>query len=73
MIKDNSRAFYKALVSHYEAERDEAVAILEVYFNNSIGIGEHSNILDELKKWVTKLSDAREALDVLEKNFSKFK
>ena len=73
MIKDNSHVLYKALVSHYRAQRDEAVATLEVYFSNSIGIGEHSNILDELKKWVTKLSEAREALDVLEKNFGKFK
>jgi hypothetical protein len=71
MTINNSRALYKALISHYEAQRDEAVATLEVYFNNSIGIGEHSNILNELKKWTTKLSEAQEALDALKKNFGK--
>ena len=71
-MNNNSHVLYKALISHYKAQRDEAIATLEVYFNNSIGIGEHSNILDELKKWTIKLSEAQEALDALEKNFGKF-
>ncbi len=73
MSSNNSRILYKALMSHYKAQRDEAIATLEVYFNNSIGIGEHSNILDELKKWTIKLSEAQEAVDALERNFGKFK
>ena len=35
----------RAALSQYEAQRDEALAVLEVYFNNSVGIGEHSNLL----------------------------
>jgi len=27
----------KATLSHYEAQRDEALAVLEVYINNSVG------------------------------------
>jgi CHASE3 domain sensor protein len=64
-----SKLLYKALLSHYKAQKDEARAILEVYFNSSVGIGEHSNLLDELKKWTSKLTETEEALDSLKKNF----
>ena len=42
---------------------------MEVYFNNAVGIGEHSSILNELKKWTSKLTEAEEAIDSLQKNF----
>tara|TARA_Y100000310_G_scaffold333044_1_gene409788 strand:+ start:295 stop:552 length:258 start_codon:yes stop_codon:yes gene_type:complete len=66
---NNSKLLYKALISHYKAQKDEARAILEVYFKNSVGIGEHSNLLNELKEWTSKLTEAEEALDSLQKNF----
>ena len=64
-----SQSLYKALISAYKAQKDEARAIMEVYFNNPVGIGEHSKILDELKEWTCKLSEAEEALEVLDKHF----
>ena len=60
----------EALVSHYKAQKDEALAILDLYLNKPVGIGDHSNILDELKNWTTKLSEAQENLLVLEKYFT---
>jgi len=62
-------SLYGALMAHYEAQRAEARAILEVYFNNSVGIGEHSNILEEMKEWTAKLAAAEEAMTTLERNF----
>ena len=41
----------KAALTNYEAQRDEALAVLEVYLNNSVGIGEHSGLIDEVKTW----------------------
>ena len=61
--------FYKALKKHYQAQKEEALATLELYFTNSIGIGEHSNILSEFKDWTHKLCEADEALEVLEKYY----
>jgi len=69
-MNNNSIHLYKALESYYKAQRDEALAIMEVYFSNSVGIGEHSNLLNELKEWTCKLSEAEEALEALEKNFA---
>ena len=60
----------EALTSHYKAQKNEALAILDLYLNKPVGIGDHSNILDELKNWTTKLSEAQENLLVLEKYFT---
>ena len=61
--------FYKALKSHYQAQKEASLATLDLYFTNSVGIGEHSNILNEFKEWTHKLCEAEEALEVLEKYF----
>ena len=61
--------FYKAAISHWEAKRDEAIATLELYFQKSVGIGEHSKILEEINQWTSQLSEAEENLLVLEKYF----
>ena len=61
--------FYKALKQHYLAQKDEALATLDLYFTKTVGIGEHSNILNEFKEWTHKLCEADEALEVLEKYF----
>ena len=37
--------FYTAAVSHWKSQRDEALATLELYFQKSVGIGEHSKRL----------------------------
>ena len=59
----------KAALSHYEAQRDEALAVLEVYFNNSVGIGEHSNLLKEILEWTEKLTEAEENISTLKTHF----
>jgi|TARA_R100000742_G_C4261526_1_gene79314 hypothetical protein len=61
--------FYKAAVSHWTAQKDEAIATLELYFQKSVGIGEHSKILIEINEWTSKLSEAEENLQVLETYF----
>ena len=55
----------KAAISRYEAQRDEAKAHLHILFQNSVGIGEHTDILAEIDKWVNSLSDANENLETL--------
>jgi hypothetical protein len=59
--------FLKALVDHYNSKISEAVATLNLYLNNSVGIGEHSDILEELKKYVDILDDADSKLSTLQK------
>ena len=55
----------KAALSHHEAQRDEALAVLDIYFNKSVGIGEHSNLLKEILEWTQKLTEAEENISTL--------
>ena len=48
----------RALIRKYEFERDEAIANLQVYFENGVGVGEHHNVIDSMDELVTKLTDA---------------
>ena len=59
------KILHKALVSKYKAQRDEALATLEVYYNNPVGIGEHPQVVEEMSKQVEKLSNAEDCLDRL--------
>ena len=60
---------YKALAKKYEAQIAAAYATLIIYFDNSVGIGEHTDLLSEVKKWTESLSQAEENLQVLRDNF----
>ena len=66
-LGDNMSHFYKAAISHWEAQRDNAIATLELYFLKSVGIGEHSKLLEEINEWTHKLSEAEENIQVLQK------
>ena len=59
----------KAALSHHEAQRDEALAVLDIYFNKSVGIGEHSNLLKEIVEWTQKLTEAEENISTLNSHF----
>ena len=58
--------FYNALIKKYEAEVEECLATLKVYINKSVGIGEHSDLLAELDKYVTRLATAEDNLATLQ-------
>jgi hypothetical protein len=55
---------------HYEAKRDESIANLEVYFTKPVGIGEHSDLQAEIRKWTDELARAIDGLEALEKHFN---
>lgn len=61
----------QALRSKYIAQIDEAVATLDIYLNNSVGIGEHSDILAEADKYVELLSSAQDKLASLDRILTK--
>jgi len=71
LIKDN--VLLTAAIAYYEAQRAEALASLEVFLANPVGVADHSNFLDEIKKWTSVLASAEENLRVLKEHFSKKK
>ena len=63
--------YYDALEAKYIAQIKEAQAVLQTYFKNSVGIGEHSDLLPEFDKWVEQLASADEKLQALRKLIKK--
>mgnify|MGYP003136189797 CR=1 FL=1 len=59
----------KAAIDHYQAQRTEALATLDILFNDATMIGEHTDLLTEVKKWTESLSQAEDCLKTLKSNF----
>ena len=60
------RAILDALAARYEAQIAEADATVKIYLENSVGIGEHPQHIDEVDKQFEKIAAAEEKLKVLE-------
>ena len=54
-----------ALEKRYQAQISEADATIKIYFNNSVGIGEHPQHIDEIDKLIEKISNAEEKIKIL--------
>ena len=55
----------EALTLKYESEQVEAEATLLIYFNNPVGIGEHPQHLEEMDKYIEKMTNAKDKLETL--------
>ena len=60
------RAILEALRARYEAEIAEADATANIYLENSVGIGEHPQHIEEVDKQIDKIANAKEKLEVLD-------
>jgi len=59
-------AILNALEAKYEAQIAEADATIKIYLENSVGIGEHPQHIEEIDKQIQKIADAQEKLRVIE-------
>ena len=59
----------QASIDKYKAEISEALAILEVYFQKPVAIGEHPDLLTEIDKYIEKLEAATGKLETLQRYF----
>ena len=58
-------AILDALEARYDAQIAEADATIKIYLENSVGIGEHPQHLDEIDKQFQKIADAQEKLQAI--------
>ena len=58
-------AILDALEDRYKAQLSEADATLKIYLENSVGIGEHPQHIDEIDKQFQKIADAQEKLQAI--------
>ncbi len=59
-------AILDALQARYEAQILEADATLKIYLEDSVGIGEHPQHIDEVDKLIEKIATAEEKIEVLQ-------
>ena len=60
------KAILEALEARYNAQISEADATIKIYLENSVGIGEHPQHIEEIDKQIQKITDAQEKLRVIE-------
>jgi|TARA_Y100000296_G_C5052206_1_gene195424 hypothetical protein len=59
----------RAALSSFEANRQEALATLDLYLHNPVAIGEHPSIVGEVLEATKRLAEAEEAIGALQRNF----
>jgi hypothetical protein len=67
----NRMRLLQGLKSHAQGQIDKHKANVEVYLSNTIGIGEHSDIVETIEKEVDKIAHYQDQLDTIEKHFEK--
>ena len=63
-------ALLKALEDRYNSQISEADATIKIYFENSVGIGEHPQHVDEVDKLIEKIANAEEKLIILKEFYN---
>ncbi len=64
-----SRELYQSLVQKYESEIQESKTTLMIFFEQSVGIGDHSNHIEEMDEIVAKMSSSQDKLMMLKRIF----
>tara|TARA_Y100001937_G_C7065686_1_gene305931 strand:- start:347 stop:565 length:219 start_codon:yes stop_codon:yes gene_type:complete len=65
----NRQMMYDAAVAHAKGHIEKHKANVEIYFNQSVGIGEHSDIMETIEKELNMIAQYHDQLEVLEKYF----
>ena len=63
------KALYDSLLAKARADVLDSKAILQIYFENSTGIGEHPQHTEEMGKLLDKVAQAEDRKSVLERHF----
>ena len=67
--RSGSNQIVKALISHFRASRDQAVAQLNVYVNSPVGVADHPNIVEDCTVLVKQVTEAEDCLRTLNNLF----
>tara|TARA_Y100000389_G_scaffold49524_1_gene45242 strand:+ start:489 stop:686 length:198 start_codon:yes stop_codon:yes gene_type:complete len=59
----------ESLIAHAEGHIKKHSANVEIYLNNSMGIGEHSDIIETIEKELQMIAKYDDQLEVLKKYF----
>jgi hypothetical protein len=63
-------AMINALVNHAAAHIEKHRMNAEIYLNNPVGVGEHSEVMEEIEKQLEEMAKYQDQLDMLNKYFA---
>jgi len=63
------KALYDSLLAKAKADVLDSKATLQIYFENSMGIGEHPQHTEEMAKLLDKVAMAEDRVSVLQRHF----
>ena len=69
MTKYSGALLYKALETKYKAEKAEAKANLEVFFEHKVAVADHPNVVESMEKLIKKYTSDSEKLEILQEDF----
>ena len=61
----------KAALFHFDAEKAKAEVNLEVYLKNSVGVGEHPDIVGEVVRLTKIIAEADECIKTIKDKMEK--
>ena len=63
------RTLLKALLSHAQGHLEKHKANVEIYLENSVGIGEHSDVMEAIEKELDMVAKYHDQIEILQKYF----
>ncbi len=64
-----SGALVRATIARFEAERQEAIAVIQLFLSSGVAVADHPNVVEEIAGATRRLAEAEDALDALNRNF----
>lgn len=58
-----------AALKHAEAHIEKHRMNIEIYLTNPVGVGEHSEVMDEIEKQLDEMARYQDHIDILENYF----
>ena len=59
----------KALLSHAQGHLEKHKANVEIYLENSVGIGEHSDVMEAIEKELDMVAKYHDQIEILQKYY----
>jgi ribosomal protein S3 len=70
-VKNLREEMINAAVKHAEAHIEKHRMNVEIYLTNPVGVGEHSEVMDEIEKQLDEMARYQDHVDIL-KSYFKF-
>lgn len=66
------RQMLVAVRDHAQAHIDKHRMNVEIYLTNPVGVGEHSEVMDEIEKQLEEMAKYEDHLEILDKYFNEY-